>query len=65
MILKQETSTMSHMMSEEGSSGNRKAQKNSILKIAMVKQDRVAWEKQGRDTTNREPLSPKADSGTV
>lgn len=65
MILKQEMPTMSRMMSEEGSNRDGKAQKNSILKIAMVKQDRVAWGKQGGDTTNGEPLSPKADSGTV
>lgn len=58
MILKQEIPTMASMMSEKCSNGDSNAQKNSILKIAMVKQDRVAWGRHGGDTTDREPLFP-------
>ena len=47
MIFKHERLTMSRMISEKCSNGDGNPQKNSMLKIAMVRQDHVAGRSEG------------------
>lgn len=58
MIFKRERPTMTRLISEKRSNGDGNAQKNSTLKIAVVRQDHIAWGMQGGDTMTREPLLP-------
>lgn len=58
MIFKRERPTMARLIAEKCSNGDGNAQKNSTLKIAVVRWDHIAWGMQGGDTMDQGASSP-------